>query len=390
MRQALRSTIATLTLVALTASAKPPGDLQKLRDYFAGSGDSEALRRDLTRRLTVKQVLRLLLHVEPHEPRKGGLLRFETPEGAYVVVPPNGYTPRKAWPLHIALHGHGPGQTGQAACQSFWRGEPAKAGVILACPDLRAKWQTPHAEALLLATYRDVQQRFNVRTDQVSLGGFSGGGIGTWIYGPRYPDLFGALVPRAGIPPSADELVENLNGLPIFVVHGTNDGTIPVSNSRRVVKKLQELGIQHVYRERPGGHEFFSDLNTEVVRWLKGKRRPLRAEFRYFGPIGGAPRIIHWLQLEGSGTVTVTAKLERRGRATIRLDHPERVKKLTVHLMRSRFDMGRRHIDVVVNGKAFGFSVRESVDAVLRSYGITRDLRRVFTASVTIDGSRLP
>lgn len=378
-----------LVLVSAPPARGRGGDLQRLRDYYADKGDKKQLRKRLTR-LSIRRLLRLLRQVEPHlRKQKKTMQRFESAAGPYYVVPPRGYSRRKAWPLHIALHGHGSSQTGRVACQRYWRGEPARHGVILACPDLRGRWNTKRGERIVLATYKDVQQRYNVRTDRVSLGGFSGGGIGAWIFGPRYPDLFSALVPRAGIPPRADEVIRNLNGVPVFMIHGRGDPTIGVKHSRRVAAQLKKLGLRHHYRERTGGHEFFGSLNTEVVRWLKKQKRRLRTRFRYHGPIGGPPRIIHWLQMEGSGKITVTGRIVKRRRVVLKIDHPERIRKLTIHLGRKIFDMHRRHVDVIVNGRSFGFPVRERASAVLDSYDVTRDLRRVFTSKVVLERKHL-
>jgi hypothetical protein len=110
--------------------------------------------------------------------------------------------------------------------------------------------------------------------------------------------------------------------------------------------------------------------------------------FRYHGRLGKTPRLIHWLHIEGAGTHTFTGRI-KAGRVIIHIDHPERIKRIHVYLKRNIFDMRRRHVDVIVNGKAFGFPLRERVGAVLDSYEITRDLRRVFTARVTVEGKRL-
>ncbi len=334
-------------------------------------------------KLSVARLLRLLRDVEPHVDRPpAGSQRFTTPSGDYVVEVPPGYSPRKAWPLHIALHGHGSGQSGKTACERYWRGEPAAKGFLLACPDLRDKWTTPRGEALVLATYRDVQQRFNVQTDRVSLGGFSGGGIGTWLLGPEYPDLFAALVPRAGIPPRADDVIANLNGLPIYVVHGKGDPTIPVENSRRAAEALKRLGIEHIYREEAGGHEFFGRLNHPILDWLVKKKRQLRARFEYRGRLGDARRIVHWLELGGTGVVTVEARIEKRRRAVVRWTGEGKVTRVVLHLSRKLVDLRRGSIEVVVNGKRRAFPLRESAAEVLDSYDITRDLRRVYTVRI--------
>lgn len=340
-----------------------------------------ALKTSLTR-LSVGRLLGLLRHVEPHVKSPSGPQRFSTPSGEYLVLVPPGYTPKKAWPLHIALHGHGSGQSAKTACERYWRGEPAQKGFLLACPDLRDKWTTPRGEALMVATYKDVQQRFNVQTDRVSLGGFSGGGIGTWIMGPEYPDLFAALVPRAGIPPRADEVIANLNGLPIYVVHGTGDPTIPVENSRRAAATLERLKIEHVYKEEPGGHEFFGKLNNPILDWLAKKKRTLRANFAYRGRLGSARRIVHWVELAGTGVITVEARIEKRRRAVLRWTGDGHVTRVVLHLSRKLVDLKRGSIEVVVNGKSRVFPLRESAAEVLDSYDITRDLRRVYTVRI--------
>ncbi|MFT5430147.1 MAG: hypothetical protein ACI9OJ_000820, partial [Myxococcota bacterium] len=182
----------------------------------------------------------------------------------------------------------------------------------------------------------------------------------------------------------AEDVIRNLNGLPMYLIHGKRDSVIDVKHTRRLAAELKKLKIDHVYKEMGGGHEFFSKLNTSVVKWLKSKRRKLRRTFRYFGPIGGPARIIHWLQLTGSGRVTVTGRIIKRRRIIINIDKPERLSKLTIHLHRKVFDVNRRAVDVVINGKAFHFRVRETAEAVLDSYDITRDLRRVFTAKLTL------
>ncbi len=334
-------------------------------------------------------MLAALRRIEPHVRQPANMQRFETEGGGYYVIPPVGYTERKAWPLHIALHGHGSSQTGKTACERYWHGEPAKLGFLLACPDLRDRWTTPRAEALVVATYKDVQQRFNVQTDRVSLGGFSGGGIGTWLIGPEYPDFFCALVARAGIPPRADEVIANLNGLPVYVVHGKGDPTIPVENSRRAVAALERLDIEHVYKEEPGGHEFFGHLNNAILDWLKAKQRKNRTAFRYRGRLGGPRRIVHWLELVGSGVVTVEARIEKRRRIVIAIDHPESVQRVVLHLSRKLVDTKRKQIEVVVGRRSAMYPLRESAAEVLDSYDVTRDLRRVATLRVELPKARI-
>ena len=386
VRNGRLAAVAALVAFASPAMARPPSDRDQLRQYFAlpaGSTERAPLLKRLGR-LSPSRVLGLLRTIEPHTAQAKGAQRFETTVGPYLVIPPAGYTPKKAWPLHIALHGHGSAQTAHIACERYWQGEPSRHGTILACPDLRDRWTTPRAEQLVIATYKDVQQRFNIATDRVSLGGFSGGGIGTWLIGPEYPDLFAALVARAGIPPRADEVIANLNGLPIYVVHGKGDPTIDVSNSRRAVEALDRLKIEHVYKEMAGSHEFFGKLNDPILDWLATKKRKLRPSFRYRGRLGGERRIVHWLELVGSGVVTVNARIEKRRKIVISLDDSSTVKRVVLHLSRKLVDLRRRQIEVAVGKRRYTLPIKETVAEVLDSYDITRDLRRVYTVRLEI------
>ena len=381
--------LAFLTSAEVSVAARPPApagrvDLRKYFQHPEASPDRAALKKRLSR-LSVSKLLSLLRGIEPLGPRPAGLSRFETPEGAYLVIAPKGYTPKKSYPLHIELHGHGSAQTGHTACERYWQGEPAAAGILLACPDLRDRWTTPRAERLLIATYKDVQQRYNVATHRVTLGGFSGGGIGTWMMGPEYPDFFAALGPRAGIPPRADEVMANLNGLPVYLVHGRGDPTIPVSNSRRAAEVMKRLGVEHIYREEAGGHEFFGRLNTAIVRWLLTKSRPSRRAFRYRGRLGGERRIVHFLELRGTGVVTVNARIEKRRRVVLSFDPPGVATEVRLHLNRKLVDMARKNVVVEIKGRGTRtYPLKETVAEVLDSYDVTRDLRRVYPAGVTI------
>lgn len=379
-------------LCAVFVTVPEPASAGVVRDlrsfYFGPNRGDRKLRKRLLRR-GLRRVLTGLRKVEPHVRSPDDMQRFETDHGGYYVRPPKGYRNRKSWPLHIELHGHGASQSGRVACRRYWKGEPARAGVILACPDLRSKWTSARGEKLVIATYKDVQRRMNVRTDRVSLGGFSGGGIGTWIIGPKYPDLFSAIIPRAGIPPRADEAIANLNGLSVYLVHGIGDATIPVKHSRTAVRALERHKIDHTYRERRGGHEFFGRLNNDILRWLKKRKRRNRKHFTYSGRLGGEPRIIHWVQLTGRGKVTVSGRISRRRRIQLTIDHPERLSQIDLWLSRRMVDMRRRQIDVVINGRPFGYRLRETTAAALDSYEITRDLRRVYTARVTVSKKTL-
>jgi predicted esterase len=54
-----------------------------------------------------------------------------------------------------------------------------------------------------------------------------------------------------------------LNG--IMFVHGTGDGTTPVSQARDLDKLMTDLGIDHVYDEHGGGHTFTASKSLQFL-----------------------------------------------------------------------------------------------------------------------------
>ena len=98
---------------------------------------------------------------------------------------------------------------------------------------------------------RRVQQAYNVDGRRVYLMGHSMGGIGTWKLAAKYPDVWAALAPFAGM--GAPRTLEGIRHIPEFVVHGDADQTVSVEGSRVMVAKLKELGAEVLYVEVPGG-----------------------------------------------------------------------------------------------------------------------------------------
>jgi predicted peptidase len=82
------------------------------------------------------------------------------------------------------------------------------------------------------------------------------GGAGTYHIAAKYPDIFAGLgvaapAPEADAP--MNSILNNIKHLPIFVLQGDEDTAVPVERTRAWVAKMQELGMQHVYVEIPGG-----------------------------------------------------------------------------------------------------------------------------------------
>ncbi len=75
--------------------------------------------------------------------------------------------------------------------------------------------------------------------------------------------------------------VANVN-IPLFVIHGENDQRVPIDHSRKLIRKLENLGIQHKYLEIKGIDHFSNTMEkshlklfyTELVNYLKNDCGP--------------------------------------------------------------------------------------------------------------------
>jgi poly(3-hydroxybutyrate) depolymerase len=212
---------------------------------------------------------------DPYTGRTGDFKRYYRLEAAQEIMPyrlfvPKAYPGTKAFPLIIALHGLG--GTEDSMFDGYGKRLSALAeerGYIVAAPfgyrvDGGYGWGvgSPPPDAVLrrvqdlseqdvMQVLRRVQQAYQVDDRRIYLMGHSMGGIGTWKLAAKYPDVWAALAPFAGM--GAPRSLEGIRHIPEFVVHGDADPVVSVEGSRAMVAKLKELGAKVIYVEVPGG-----------------------------------------------------------------------------------------------------------------------------------------
>jgi phospholipase/carboxylesterase len=111
------------------------------------------------------------------------------------------------------------------------------------------------------------------------LGGFSQGSVMSYALalGAGRPSP-AALIALSGFIPSVEgfELdLESRAGLPVAIGHGAFDPIIPVDFGREARDRLQEAGLDVVYRESPMAHSVDPEFLAELAPWL---RRTLGSE----------------------------------------------------------------------------------------------------------------
>ncbi len=204
----------------------------------------------------------------------------------YLLYPPTGDL-QDAYPLILFLHGIGERGTDLQLVKKWGlpryleTGEIALPAYVIApqCPaDVRWSEITERLDALL----DDLLANYPVDADRVYLTGFSMGSFGTWTWALRRPDRFAALLPVGGNGLTRDPGLTRvdfapLKSLPLWMVHGAMDQTVPVSGADEFAAKLAALGANFGYTRYPdadhGGSSdrAFSDLS--ILRWLLAQKR---------------------------------------------------------------------------------------------------------------------
>jgi predicted esterase len=213
---------------------------------------------------------------DPFAGRTGDLKRHYLLEGAGEIMPYRLYVPSKydgqtPLPLVIALHGLG--ATENSLFEAYNQEFPKLAeehGFLLAAPlgyrvdgaygralfaageDAALRRRSEFSEKDVLSVLALMKRDYKVDESRIYLTGHSMGAIGTWFLGAKYPEIWAALAPFAGLGDPAT--VARMKDIPEIVVHGDADPTVPVAGSRIMVAELAKQGVDYKYIEVPGGN----------------------------------------------------------------------------------------------------------------------------------------
>ena len=197
----------------------------------------------------------------------------------YALFVPTSYDGSEAYRLMVSLHGAGRQYDWLMGYAGFLdRAE--RDGYIVVTPlgyTRRGGYgargddrQDQLAEKDVMTVVGMVRDEFNIDESRIYLWGHSMGGSGTYYIASRYPDVWAGLAAAAGGGMSADCVDEDaIRHIPFLVLHGSEDGTVPVERSRESVARMKELGMEHLYVEIAGGdHSRFINQSEEVVGML--------------------------------------------------------------------------------------------------------------------------
>ena len=196
--------------------------------------------------------------------------------GGFSLYVPEYYTPDRAWPLVMALHG-GSGN-GRNFLWSWLRDARSLSAILIAPTAIGPTWalmgedtDTPN----LMRIMETVRNRYNVDSNRMLMTGLSDGGTFCWVSGLDRASPFTHLAPVAAtFHPLMAEMAdaERLRGLPIFLVHGRLDWMFPVQVARQTSNLLSAAGAEVTYRELEDlSHCYPREMNAEILKWMNGQ-----------------------------------------------------------------------------------------------------------------------
>lgn len=221
----------------------------------------------------------------------------------YQVHIPEGYKKKREWPVILFLHGAGergnntllPTKVGLGA---VIRKQSALYPAITVFPQCPSKkwWSSKLCEQIALASLAKVITQYAINPKRIYLTGISMGGFGVWEFASKYPNKWSALFviaarvkPGGGHKPSIGSISSKYHGdklylmtakavshIPTWIVHGTKDDVVPVTESRKMYQYLKLENAQVVYKEFvESWHNVWDKayLDSDAIQWLFAQKK---------------------------------------------------------------------------------------------------------------------
>lgn len=194
--------------------------------------------------------------------------------GFYLYYPEDyGTKANENFPLLLFLHGGG--ESGDTLTSLKSNGPPKMIAEGKQFPFLILAPQNPHKRKwwntrAVVQLLDSIVTQNRVDPKRIYLTGLSRGGGAAWEMAVQYPDKFAAMAVVCGMTPVpyAAWIDENL---PIWVFHGEEDRSIPISESEKMVDKLRQMGHEVKFTRYPGvGHDSWVKAYTteELYEWF--------------------------------------------------------------------------------------------------------------------------
>jgi phospholipase/carboxylesterase len=205
----------------------------------------------------------------------------------HAVYLPAGATESQPAPLVVMVHGWA---GNESVTWVFKQTIPPEAAIItprapLQLPEKGFAWFQYQDEAdfvpdpeMLTEGLRRLEQflrslpaLYPVDPARLILMGFSQGAMISNALALTHPELIKGVVSLAGGLPQAPELLQSstsLDGLPVFIAHGTRDETVPLSAAQQTRDIYRRLGATVSYKEYDAAHKMSSQGMKDLKQWL--------------------------------------------------------------------------------------------------------------------------
>ncbi len=231
----------------------------------------------------------------------------------YSVFIPYDYSPAKAWPVIVFLHGVGEGGSNATSNLGVGLG-PAIADRASAFPFIvifpqseNGYWNADSSAAYdAIAALHEVKQQYRVDDQRVYLTGLSTGGYGTWVIGAKYKSEFTALVPMCAF--SAQDVVPQLKDIPVWAFHNSGDMFVLAAGTHGMVDAINKIGGNAKYTEYGAlGHNCWDRAygEGELFDWMLSMRKRADGRISVTPPLKTTAALIPAPQHESIQTVTV-------------------------------------------------------------------------------------
>lgn len=199
--------------------------------------------------------------------------------GGFSLYVPEDYDAGRKYPVIVALHG-GSGH-GRDFLWSWLKTARSRGALLVTPTSVGPTWSlmgpdedSPNLERILA----HVDERWPLDRTRMLLTGMSDGGTFTYVQGLMTGSPFTHLAPvSASFHPFLLEMVdrERLDGLPIYLVHGTKDWMFTADIARTAHRALSGAGADIVYREIADlSHTYPRDENPSIMDWFLDRKRP--------------------------------------------------------------------------------------------------------------------
>ena len=417
---AIYSLVALMTLPTAAVSAVDWDEVEPLIAQYLSADDAGAAStwshlqsRDDVRTLTRTDFERLDEYLHRWRPEFDSLDPGANPHRFVVGLPdgrelpaqvlrPPGYSPERAWPVILAMHG-GPNRRvsdaggGAMRMASIWKQPAADGGWLVVTPAMahvvargpRTTKRLPYeimTAAQMEALMNAVAERYHVDPDRVIATGVSLGANFAIAYAAARPERFSGILPVSSEGDGREHLIRNLALVASYSLQGELDRNVRDRQGPRILARIQRrLGHDSVYREiADRSHEAFQEFYPEALEWLAARPRdPYPREVLRVPHAGIVPiaRRVYWLEVDNRQALA-RARIEPRNRIVVSVRRAGRV---TLYLHDRLVDLDQP-IEVVVNGVSmFKGPIARSLSVALEQQRLLRDPGQTYAATLSVE-----